>query len=140
MIKELGLCGKCNKPASEGKRTCETCRVKAKEEMRIRRSRFRLEGSRCLRCSVKTAPNVWKCARCARNVKELPLMALDCYICGESLDGRRTAVDHFVPVSKGGSHKVSNLRWAHHECNCMKRAIKFEDFVSLCVKIANHNK
>lgn len=139
-IKRLGLCGKCKtRKAADGARTCDDCRVKARNQMRERRKRFRIEGSRCLRCGTKTSPNVWKCANCARNVSKLPPAEDCCYLCGESLSGRRTAVDHVIPVSKGGSCDVSNLRWTHHECNILKSCLYLHDFVDICKKVAKHH-
>ena len=136
-----GECTKCNsKKASHGMRTCEPCRLQARENMRKKRLRLRSEGSKCLRCGCKTEPNVWKCARCTRNVNELPPMTESCYLCGESFDGRMTAVDHVVPVSRGGSHEVENLKWAHHECNNLKAAMILSDFVELCSRIAKQHQ
>lgn len=37
-----------------------------------------------------------------------------CYLCGKS--GANT-VDHVIPVIKGGTHKMKNLRPAHERCN-----------------------
>ena len=42
-----------------------------------------------------------------------------CEICGDTLpdDCSEIHVDHIIPVSKGGDHRLSNLRLAHGACN-----------------------
>lgn len=52
-----------------------------------------------------------------------------CGICGEPMDrtlerGFRESptIDHIMPLSKGGSHIVDNLQWAHWSCNSGKGA------------------
>lgn len=53
-----------------------------------------------------------------------------CYICGGQClrqwsDGRKEplapAIDHVVPVSKGGSHAMDNVRCIHRICNAAKK-------------------
>lgn len=50
-----------------------------------------------------------------------------CGICGKRMErdlprGRSESptIDHIIPVSKGGSHTVENLQWAHMGCNAGK--------------------
>ena len=41
-----------------------------------------------------------------------------CALCGDAVDpDERVAVDHIVPVSRGGSHDLANLRVTHARCN-----------------------
>jgi 5-methylcytosine-specific restriction endonuclease McrA len=47
-----------------------------------------------------------------------------CWLCNKSIDKRLThphpmslSMDHYVPVWKGGSNRISNLRPAHWICN-----------------------
>ena len=42
---------------------------------------------------------------------------LACGICGEPMTEATVTIDHIVPVSKGGSHEMANLRLAHKRCN-----------------------
>lgn len=42
-----------------------------------------------------------------------------CDLCGELL-GDRYEIDHIIPVSRGGSGDLSNLRWVHPTCNKRK--------------------
>ena len=49
-----------------------------------------------------------------------------CQICGELMDwqtGRhreRVSLDHIIPISKGGSHTMDNVRLVHMGCNSKK--------------------
>lgn len=40
-----------------------------------------------------------------------------CYICGEI---GASSIDHVIPLIKGGTNDLSNLRLVHEECNKMK--------------------
>lgn len=50
-----------------------------------------------------------------------------CTLCHRPIDPRATAlrdrlsIDHVLPVSRGGSDAIENLRPAHHGCNSAKR-------------------
>lgn len=50
-----------------------------------------------------------------------------CYICGKFVDKKlkfphpmSATVDHVIPLSKGGSNDLDNLRLAHNICNRLK--------------------
>jgi len=45
-----------------------------------------------------------------------------CYICGELIEKGRREVDHIIPLSKGGPHRLSNLAIACDKCNRHKSA------------------
>ena len=46
-----------------------------------------------------------------------------CYICKDTLDdGQPLETDHWIALSKGGPHKLSNLRRMHRHCNRKKSA------------------
>lgn len=40
-----------------------------------------------------------------------------CYLCGKILSLDTATVDHFIPISKGGTNEIENLRLACKECN-----------------------
>lgn len=44
----------------------------------------------------------------------------DCYLCGAELELREVTVDHFIPLAKGGTHRMSNLRPCCFPCNNAK--------------------
>ena len=45
-----------------------------------------------------------------------------CFYCGTALDpkDRNTHLDHYVPLSKGGTHSISNVVWSCATCNLTK--------------------
>ena len=43
-----------------------------------------------------------------------------CHLCGGIVEPRDLHVDHVVPVSKGGTSALANLRPAHAACNLAK--------------------
>ena len=52
-----------------------------------------------------------------------------CHICGQPidytlphLDPRAFVIDHVVPLHKGGTDTLDNVKAAHRECNSKKRA------------------
>lgn len=64
----------------------------------------------------------------------LDLYGTDCHICNEPIDlnaprqvgkegwERGYHVDHVIPLSKGGSDELDNVRPAHGQCNIVKHA------------------
>lgn len=42
---------------------------------------------------------------------------LKCYLCKKDLTQNEVTVDHFIPLSKGGFHCLSNARVACLKCN-----------------------
>lgn len=40
-----------------------------------------------------------------------------CWICKQKMKLQTATVDHIIPVSKGGTDHISNLRLAHASCN-----------------------
>jgi hypothetical protein len=51
-----------------------------------------------------------------------------CGLCGEAIDPGcmagpgRLVVDHWLPLSRGGTHALGNVQAAHHTCNARKHA------------------
>ena len=52
-----------------------------------------------------------------------------CHICGEAidyslphLDPKAFVIDHVVPLIRGGSDTIDNVKAAHRDCNSAKRA------------------
>lgn len=52
-----------------------------------------------------------------------------CYICGRRIPLGHRHVDHIVPLSRGGSHTISNLAIACDECNLRKGTKTLEEFL-----------
>lgn len=54
-----------------------------------------------------------------------------CYICDKPFAAKKDiTIDHFLPISKGGTFDVENLRLAHFKCNQMKAAMTPAEFLS----------
>jgi len=53
---------------------------------------------------------------------ELEQNAKVCYWCGISLKNKKVHIDHYVPLSKGGEHTLSNLVVSCSKCNLTKNA------------------
>lgn len=52
-----------------------------------------------------------------------------CHICGEPidyalphLDPRSFVIDHVIPLTRGGTDTLDNVKAAHRDCNSAKRA------------------
>ncbi len=42
---------------------------------------------------------------------------MKCFWCGTSLTPETITIDHYIPLSRGGSNKIKNLRLACRRCN-----------------------
>ena len=52
-----------------------------------------------------------------------------CCYCGISQgQGRKFEVEHIIPISRGGTNRVSNLAWSCHECNQDKDSLTAEEY------------
>lgn len=52
-----------------------------------------------------------------------------CYICSLPFASMKDITfDHLIPVSKGGTDEIENLRLAHYECNQLKNDMTPEEF------------
>ncbi|MFN6475256.1 HNH endonuclease [Nostoc sp. DedQUE07] len=53
--------------------------------------------------------------------KKRPLLiakyGMNCFWCGHSLTPETLTVDHYIPLSRGGSNRIENLRLACESCN-----------------------
>ncbi len=43
-----------------------------------------------------------------------------CDLCGHKIKKKNLTVDHIIPLSRGGSHDIKNLRLVHSKCNEIK--------------------
>ena len=53
-----------------------------------------------------------------------------CAICGKPIDEGTFNIDHIVPLSKGGTNDLDNLRPVHEECNKLKGCFTDEELLS----------
>lgn len=59
-----------------------------------------------------------------------------CYLCGAAgLTWETAALDHVLPVARGGDHALGNLRWAHRRCNWLKGGFSLTEFCALASSI-----
>lgn len=57
-----------------------------------------------------------------QQLKELERNVKVCYWCNEPLKNKEVHIDHYIPLSKGGEHTISNLVIACSKCNHTKSA------------------
>lgn len=59
-----------------------------------------------------------------------------CYLCGATLvrANRQTAIDHYIPITRGGDSSLSNLRLSCQKCNELKRNYTMEEVFSTIEK------
>lgn len=43
-----------------------------------------------------------------------------CGLCGHRIKKKDLTVDHIIPLSRGGTHELTNLRLVHAKCNIIK--------------------
>jgi len=58
-----------------------------------------------------------------------------CYLTGKPinlLDSKTYSFDHFIPLAKGGSSNLDNLRICTPDINRMKTDLLYDDFINLC--------
>lgn len=61
-----------------------------------------------------------------------------CGLSGRQMDVATAELDHIVPVSRGGSLEISNLRWACPVANQAKHNLMDEEFGALCADVAEY--
>ena len=83
------------------------------------------------RCSIKNGRHAYRsrklstcdCTITAKTLAELMvLQQYCCFYCNTPLDlkDRNTHLDHYMPLSKGGAHSISNVVWSCAACNLTK--------------------
>ena len=63
-----------------------------------------------------------------------------CDLSGAVLIPQTATLDHSTPLSRGGEHVLSNVRWVHKEVNRMKGTMTRKEFISWARLIAEHTK
>ena len=58
-----------------------------------------------------------------------------CGICGSPVNFDDMTVDHIIPLSRGGTNAMDNLRLACRTCNRSKGNLSDEEFCKLAFKI-----
>jgi 5-methylcytosine-specific restriction endonuclease McrA len=63
-----------------------------------------------------------------------------CPITGRRLNRESAQLDHIIPLKKGGSDLVENLRWVHRDVNYAKRDLLDAEFFRLCSDVVSYSK
>jgi len=94
----------------------ERCRVAAREYYKRHLSEYNAYSTvrRALKLAV-TVGNLTEIREIYHKAKEDPKVR--CYLCGRLIPKGHRHVDHIVPLTKGGSHRPSNLAVACDKCN-----------------------
>jgi hypothetical protein len=58
-----------------------------------------------------------------------------CALTGWKLTRENSHLDHIIPVGRGGTHELSNLRWTVNVVNQAKRALLDHEFIQLCYAV-----
>lgn len=58
-----------------------------------------------------------------------------CYWCNEKIKKNDLNVDHYIPISKGGKHTISNLVASCSKCNLQKRAKDPQEYANSIGKL-----
>ncbi|MAD81133.1 MAG: HNH endonuclease domain-containing protein [Pirellulaceae bacterium] len=59
-----------------------------------------------------------------------------CALSNRELTPETASLDHVVPLSRGGTHEVSNLCVVVHLVNSAKGSMTVEEFVAMCQDVA----
>jgi 5-methylcytosine-specific restriction endonuclease McrA len=61
-----------------------------------------------------------------------------CALTGRPLTPDLAALDHKVPVSRGGEHHIENAQVLHKDVNRAKGVMTNEEFIALCREVVAH--
>lgn len=62
-----------------------------------------------------------------------------CFLTGWELTPHNVSLDHRMPVSRGGTHTLSNAQALHEEVNRAKGTLTNEEFIELCRAVVRHS-
>ena len=62
-----------------------------------------------------------------------------CPICGKQMSKYVYTVDHIIPLSRGGTNEITNLRAVHKDCNRFKGNFLDDEFMNLTSTVACNN-
>jgi 5-methylcytosine-specific restriction endonuclease McrA len=58
-----------------------------------------------------------------------------CALSGRPLQPDTAALDHIVPISRGGRHEADNIQVLHKDVNVAKSSMTVEDFLAVCREV-----
>jgi CRISPR/Cas system Type II protein with McrA/HNH and RuvC-like nuclease domain len=62
-----------------------------------------------------------------------------CAATGRELTPSNAAMDHIVPLSRGGKHSIENIQILHRQVNAMKGTLSQEDLIALAREIVAYS-
>lgn len=75
----------------------------------------------------------------ARNIRDLlERQGFRCALTGRRLEPQTAALDHIVPVSRGGEHRMENVQILQKQVNRVKHTLTNEEFIALCREVVAH--
>jgi len=98
---------------------------KIREYAKTESSKNSMRNSRHKRRSITKKGDVT-----TKQISDLRNNAKICYWCNESLKNKEVHIDHYIPLSKGGEHTISNLVISCFTCNLKKHAKDPIDFAN----------
>ncbi len=60
-----------------------------------------------------------------------------CALSGRELTPETASLDHVTPLSRGGSHELSNLCVVDYQINTAKGTMTVEEFLAMCRDVAS---
>lgn len=103
--------GRCQMRAYNTRRQVDGRLAKYRAERR-QRMREQADPSEVFRAADVYTRDAWQCWLCHEEIDHAALWP----------DPRSASVDHVVPLSRGGSHTLANVKAAHLRCNLVKGA------------------
>ena len=74
-------------------------------------------------------------------LRQLEKQGYRCALTGEALTPENAGLDHKTPISRGGSHSISNVEIITQRVNAAKGSMTREEFIQLCMDVvAYHNE
>lgn len=61
-----------------------------------------------------------------------------CALTGRELAPEEAALDHVMPISRGGGHHIANAQILHKDVNRAKGVLTNEEFIAICREVAAH--
>ena len=58
-----------------------------------------------------------------------------CALTGRRLTPQTAALDHIVPIRRGGEHAIENTQVLHKDVNRAKGALTSEEFLAVCREV-----
>ena len=58
-----------------------------------------------------------------------------CTLTGRSLEPQTSYIDHIIPLSCGGEHRLSNIQILHRDVNRAKGTLSNDEFIAMCGEV-----